>query len=343
MTPPSAQPLRRGLAVAAVTAVAALLAGCGQSAPPAPAAPAGTAPTAAASSAFPVTIQGKEGTATIPARPSRIITAGLQRDTDIALALGVTPVGMAKAASFPSGIAPWVEPVLTGPRPELIDLTGGQPPLETMAALDPDLILAVDDYALADHYDKFSQIAPTVSYREAQNTDTWQESTERIATALGVEDEAAAVIADAEAAVSDAAAANPGLAGKTFSFSVVYSGTVYTVLGSDAAATVLTQLGLQLAPAVAALPESSTKGRAEVSPELLTALDADVVMVSYATPADQAALEANPVFQGLTAVSSGAYFPLDFTVGVALAFPSPLATPYAVEGIVPPLKQALKL
>ncbi|MCO1657050.1 iron-siderophore ABC transporter substrate-binding protein [Pseudonocardia humida] len=331
----------------AVTAAAALLAGCGQgggqdSGQGAPA-PAETAAAPSAASAFPVTVAGKEGTATIPAQPERVVTVGLQRDTDIALALGVTPVGMAKAASFPSGVAPWVEPVLAGEQPELVDMTSGQPPLESIAALDPDVILAVDDYALAEHFEQLSQIAPTVSYAEAQNTDTWQESTQRIATALGVEDKAAGVIADAEAAVRDAAAANPGLAGRTFSFSVVYSGTVYTVLGSDAAATVLTQLGMELAPAVAALPESTTKGRAQVSEEQISTLDADVVMVSYATPADQAALEANPLFQRLSAVSSGAYFPLDFNVGVALAFPSPLATPYAVEGIVPPLKQALKL
>lgn len=329
---------RTRMAAAALAAVGVLLAGCGGGSTTE--APASAAPSAA----FPVSVPGKEGTATLQAKPQRVVTAGLQRDTDIALALGVTPVGIAKAGSFPSGIAPWVEPKLNGTPPELVDFTTGQPPLERIAALKPDVILAVDDYSLANHYEQLSGIAPTVSYAVAQNTDTWQESTQRIATALGVEDKAAEVIAGADKSVSDAAAANPELKGKTFSFSAVFSGQVYSVLPDDAAATVLTDLGLTLAPSAAALPESSTtKGRALVSPEQFSALDADVVIVSYATPADQAAIEGNPLFQRLSGVQQRSYFPLEFTAGVALAFPSPLATPFAVEGIVPPIRQALKL
>lgn len=297
----------------------------------------------AASGLFPVSIPGREGTATIAAEPRRVVAAGLQRDADIALALGVVPVGMARATSFTSGIAPWVETRLGGARPELIDMSGARPPLERIAALAPDLISAVDDYALADHYAEFSRIAPTLSYVEAQNLDTWQQSTTRIARALGREDRAPGAIAATEGAVATAAAENPGLRGRTFSFSVVYSGVVYTVLGGDAAAAVLTQLGLTLAPAVATLPESATKGRAEVSAEQLSVLDADVVMVSYSTPADKAAFETNPLFPTLGAVRRRAYVELDFTTGVALAFPSPLATPYAVNAIVPALNRALAL
>jgi iron complex transport system substrate-binding protein len=326
------------VAATLLAAASLLLAGCGGGTTEAP------ATSAAPSAAFPVTIPGKEGAATIPAQPQRVVTAGLQRDTDIALALGVTPVGMAKASSFTSGVAPWVEPVLKGTTPELVDFSTGQPPLEKIAALKPDVILAVDDYALANHYAQLSGIAPTVSYAQAQNTDTWQESTQRIGTALGAEDKVAGVIAGAEKSVADAATANPELKGKTFTFAAVFSGQVYSVLPSDAAATVLTDLGLTLAPAAAALPESSTtKGRALVSPEQFSALDADVVIVSYATPADQAAIEADPLFQRLSGVQNGGYFALDFNAGVALAFPSPLATPYAVEAIVPPVRKALKV
>ncbi|ODU03276.1 MAG: hypothetical protein ABS81_14990 [Pseudonocardia sp. SCN 72-86] len=299
--------------------------------------------TPAPSGAFPVSVPGKEGTATIPAEPNRLFAAGLQRDADIAIALGVTPVAMAKAASFTSGIAPWVETRLGQSKPELVDMSGAQPPLEQIAALEPDLISAVDDYALANHYAQFSRIAPTLSYVEAQNIDTWQQSTTRIAQALGRETQAPGVIAATEGAIAQAAGDNPGLRGKTFSFSVVYSGVIYTVLPGDAAAVVLTQLGLQLAPSIAGLPESATKGRAQVSAEQLSVLDADVTIVSYPTPAERAAIERNPLFPSLDAVKRGAYFELEFSLGVALAFPSPLATPYAVNGLVPALNRALSL
>lgn len=66
------------------------------------------------------------------------------------------------SAIFRSGIAPWVEAALTAPTPPLLD-TAEAMPFEEIAALRPDLILATDDYALADNFAKLTRIAPTLS------------------------------------------------------------------------------------------------------------------------------------------------------------------------------------
>lgn len=82
-------------------------------------------PPTTGSAGFPVTLVGKEGTATIPAEPQRVVALGLQRDADTALALGVTPIAMAENTFVPNRIAPWVESELAGPKPELLSTTEG--------------------------------------------------------------------------------------------------------------------------------------------------------------------------------------------------------------------------
>ncbi|MGH3801210.1 MAG: hypothetical protein ACRDTD_13935, partial [Pseudonocardiaceae bacterium] len=101
------------------------------------------APPTTSSAGFPLTLVGKEGTATIAAEPQRVIAVGLQRDTDTALALGVTPIAMIENTFVPNRIAPWVESELTDPRPELLSTANGIP-FEKIASLRPDLILATD-------------------------------------------------------------------------------------------------------------------------------------------------------------------------------------------------------
>ena len=89
------------------------------------------------------------------------------------------------------------------------------------------------------------------------------------------------------------------------------------------------------------LPASSTKGKSIVGPERLDVLDADVPILTYITPAQQSKLEANPLFQRLPAVQRGAYIALPLPVSVAMAFPSALSIPYALNKAVPLLAKAL--
>lgn len=328
------RPLSRRLFLVGAAAGAATLglAACGQGADsPAPG-PSGAA-------GFPVTVTGKEGTATIAAPPERVVALGFQRDAETALALGVTPVAMSASVIFPSGITPWAEPVLTNRKPELLN-TGEGLPFEKIAGLRPDVILATDSYELSDAYGRLAQIAPTVSYIGGPDSDTWQQRLELIGKALGRDEQAKQVLADTQNEISQAVTDNPAFAGKVFSFSYVAAGELRALVGDDASVTFLEQLGLMLSPKVAALPESDP-GRSPISPENLSVLDAEVMIVAAQTDDDRKLFESNPLFSQLNAVKNGNYIPIPFPVAAAMGFPSPLSIPYALDEMVPALAKVL--
>lgn len=315
-------------------ALTALLAGCGSGDGPSPDAPAGDG-------RFPRTLVGKEGTATIPRQPERVVTVGFQRDTDTVLALGITPIAMVRHDSFESGRAPWVETALAGARPPLLDGASGLP-FEEIAALRPDLIVATDDYELTTNYAQLAQIAPTVSYVDGVESDTWQQRTEHIGAALGRDEQAQQLVTDTQFLVMQAAMTNPAFAGKTFSRFYAYEGEIRAITGADASVTLLEQLGLKVAPEVAALPQNDTPGRASVSLENLSVLDtADLMLVSYPAPADRTFFESNPLFPQLDAVKNGTYVVFEHSVALALGFPSALSIPYGLDRTVVAIADAL--
>ncbi|MGH8920698.1 MAG: iron-siderophore ABC transporter substrate-binding protein, partial [Actinomycetes bacterium] len=71
-------------------------------------------------------------------------------------------------------------------------------------------------------------------------------------------------------------------------------------------------------------------------------LDADVLILSFSDPKSRTELEANPLFQALPAVKRGSYLPLDQGTAVAMAFPSLLSIPFALDAVVPKLATAAK-
>lgn len=88
------------------------IAACGTSPPAAQGPPAATETTPSADAAFPVTIEHRYGSTTIPDEPQRVVTVGLT-DHDAALALGVTPVATTEwVVPRPGNIFPWAEDAL---------------------------------------------------------------------------------------------------------------------------------------------------------------------------------------------------------------------------------------
>ena len=132
----------------------------------------------AAAQSFPVIIEHALGETTIPAEPKRIVTLGWS-STDAAIALGTVPVGMPsfRSEGWDSDYTPWIEEAVTAmgaPLPEAFDDTGGAP-IEKIAALKPDLILAVYSGITGDEYKLLSQLAPVVAYPTTPWTASWQE------------------------------------------------------------------------------------------------------------------------------------------------------------------------
>jgi iron complex transport system substrate-binding protein len=275
----------------------------------------------------------------VPAAPGRVVACGYLRDTDLALALGANLVGYGENSTFPGGLAPWQKAASAA---KGFDTTNGLP-LTTIDELRPDLILASDDYNLAKDWSDLGKVAPTLGYLKGVGQDSWQQMTTRAGEALGAKRQAATLISQVERKIAAVRSQHPQFAGKTFTFGPVEgNGTIFTTSSpTDASATFFRQLGFALAPGVTHLPASSTPGRAQISMERLDLLDADVLILAYATTGARRQLEADPLFKGLSAVKRGAYIALDFPTAIALAFPSVLSIPYGLNATVPELAAAV--
>jgi iron complex transport system substrate-binding protein len=283
------------------------------------------------------TVAGALGDIEVQGRPTRVVSVGQYRDTDAAVALGVVPLLSPDLTGFvEGGITPWVLDALDGRDLALYDAE--DLPLEQVAAARPELILATDRSSLEDgEYDLLSKIAPTLSWQNGYNRDDWRTTTGRVGEALGLAPEAAGVVSKVEGAITAARSANPRLTGVTFTLGpVTAEGTVNTINSvEDASVRFFNELGLVLSPTVRGLPDASFPGRATVSAERLDLLEADVLMLTYNTPAAKQRMESDPLFTRLTAVREGRYVALDLTDALALGFPSALSIQYAVDTVLP--------
>ena len=281
--------------------------------------------------AFPVSIENKFGTTTVPAEPERVVTIGFN-DLDFVLALGVTPVGTRANLGYDATQRPWAPAAAKG-----LDLpTVGETEidLEKVAALKPDLIVGVYSFIDQQTYDQLSKIAPTLAQTDAyaDGATPWQEQTLLTGKALGREDQAQDVVADVEAEFTQAKQDHPEFAGK--SVAVDYNG----VAGSDHFLMGADDLRSQFFTALGfTVPATSTA----VSNEQLTLLDSDVLVGGGYGPTD--AVATNPLFTSLKAVAEdrtvylGSY--TDDLMG-ALGYGSPLALPYLLEKAEAALGQA---
>ena len=142
-----------------------------------------TSTSAASDTAFHASIKGKFGTTTLTSKPTRVVALSWT-DADFALALGVKPVGIVKVGTATGGIQPWTKTALGSASPTVLDTTDGDP-IEAIAALHPDVILATKDYNLTKSYADLSKIAPVVTYVTGPNNDSWQTDFANAAAALG--------------------------------------------------------------------------------------------------------------------------------------------------------------
>ena len=156
-------------------------------------------PSAEAGTTYPLTLEHKYGSTTIEAAPERIVTVGLL-EQDALVALGVPPVGTTEwfgEHGAPSGRGP---PRRSGRVPEVVgDATAVN--FESIAALDPDVIIALYSGLTPEQYDSLAGIAPTVAQPTAyvDYGIPWQELTRTVGEIVGKPGEADALVPDVEA------------------------------------------------------------------------------------------------------------------------------------------------
>ena len=331
-----------------VTAAAAvlLLAGCttGPTGGSAAQTPAGSAAgaTGADPAAYPVTLKDAFGTATITKEPKRVVTLGWS-DADHVAALGVAPVGAPKVTwgGNKNLSTDWFDKQLAtfgGAQPTRFDDADGNP-IEEIARLQPDLILATNSGITKDEYDKLSKLAPVVAYPKVAYGTPWKESLETIGKALGRTKQAEQVEAKTVAALDAAKAKYPQLAGKTFIYGYI-APTDLSQIGfytpSDLRPQMLTELGMKNAPFVEERAKGSKEFYLTVSAEQAAALKSDVFLTYITEDSEVGAMTKDPLVGQVPAIRSGALVATkDQKVGLTMSSPTPLSIPYMTELFVP--------
>jgi iron complex transport system substrate-binding protein len=313
----------------------ALLAGCGSEASDEP------STASAARGLFPVTIEHKFGETTIKAEPKRIVVVGL-REQDSLLALGIVPVGTTEwFGDHPGAIFPWAKDKLGDAElPTRLSFTDGIQ-YEKVAALAPDLILAIYSGLNRKDYDTLSKIAPVVAQPPGQVDwgSSWQDEITITGKAVGKPEEAEALKAQAEQQLADAAAAHPEFTGQTAAVATPYQG-IYVYGPQDARSRLMTDLGFTFPKELETIGGTEEFG-GQLSDEKADLLDVGALLW-FADPDAAAKLKKHAVYSKLDVRKQGrdVFLPETGTLYEATSFPSVLSIPLLVEQLVPKLAAA---
>jgi iron complex transport system substrate-binding protein len=297
--------------------------------------------------AFPVTVEHAFGETTVEQEPTRVATLGWS-DQDAVLSLGVAPVGATKLTwgGNDAGSSDWFDAEvdeLGADAPVRYDDADGAP-VEEIAKLAPDLILATNSGITEKEYDRLSRIAPVVAYPDAPWTTPWQTSLQMVGDALGRSDLAEQVTEETAGEIAAAREEYPQLQGASLVFAYLTTTDLSTIgvyAPQDPRVSLMNDFGLLNAPVV---DEVVGKGQfyGNLSAERAADLDSDVLL-TYAENADDAKTYADdPLLGRIPAIRQGhAYAEVDKHVGLAVTNPSPLSVPYTIERFLPHVAEAV--
>lgn len=296
---------RRTLTALLAVGAMAALAACGTTDEPA------AESTSTAAGGGPVSITDDRGeTVELDAPATRVVSLEWMQ-TEMLTSLGVTPVGAADVEGYTS----WVGTVvpLDG-EPEDVG-TRGEPSVEAIAGLEPDLIIGVTSSIPEGALEQFERIAPVALFDGADGADPlgYVEDTFRsVATLVGADDAAEQVITDTEARIADnaRAIADAGLEGTPVVFASPYAeGANVTIRmhgPRSAFQAVAVEMGLGSATED---PGDDAYGLSYVDVEGLTALPAETRFLYWGNDDEEdvveTALAGNPVWQSLPFVQQG--------------------------------------
>jgi len=320
------------------TLLVALLAatGCGgasgsSSAPEAPAA------------VFPATVTHEYGQTTLEEAPERVVSLGYT-DQDAILALGTVPVAIREfTGNQPSATWPWAVDRLKGEQPEVLPAEEITP--EAVAALEPDLIVAITANLTREQYDAFTAIAPTVAAPAgtAGGAVSWKDATKLTGAALGLPTEADRMVSEVEEKFLQIEENHPELAGATVLVarpSPTDAGSFMAWSSKDLRGQFLKDLGAQIPADVERLAGDGAYATMPAD-QLVTLDNSDALMVP-GTQAEQAAFAALPGYPQLQLVQESKVVALDDEQSAALAFGSVLSLPAVMDEVAGRLARAVE-
>lgn len=337
LRPLTSRARRAGAALLASTTALALLAGC-------------SASTSASTSegqtgesgSWPITMEHQFGETTIESQPERIVVTGTT-DTDVLLALGITPVAFPQwITEWERGVGPWSIDALGDADPTL--LTFRELDFEDIAAEDPDLILSTGTQLTETDYEKLSGLAPTVAPVEGY-TDAylvpWDVRTVQVGEAVGKKEEAQELVDKAKAGFTDAVQAHPEWEGLTAVTVISMNGEFGVYAPTDNRGRFMESLGFGSTDEAAEITGDEFWGA--VSEERLDLLDtADVIVVLEGNDAAQEAFANSHTFQQLSAVQQGRIVEVtDQDTVMAMSGSTVTSIPYALERLIPAIEKAV--
>lgn len=282
------------------------------------------------------------GETTIPAPPTRVVSAGLTEQDDL-LAVGVVPVAVTDwFGEQPGAVWPWAQPKLGGARPVVLNLDNGIQ-IDRIAALKPDLIVAVNAGLDADTYRRLSAIAPTIPQAGGDAFfEPWKDQARTVARAVFKAGTMNQLIDTVEARFTSIAESNTAFKDRT---AVLLSGTV---TGGTVTATVdgwrtdfLTAMGFRVPDALKSLAGSDGQAAIPLTGLAAALRGADVLIWTTESDAEQAALLADPTIANLGASTRGHNIFTGKDLSGAIAFASPLSYPIVADKLPGLLARAL--
>jgi iron complex transport system substrate-binding protein len=315
-------------AFAAFLAAAVLISACGGGG----SAPAAEAPPTGGGGPFPVTVQHSLGSTVVPAAPQRVVSLGYT-DQDTILALGVVPVAIREfTGNRPAATWPWASARLQGGQPQVLT---GEVSTEAIAALQPDLIVAVSAGLTQEQYATYSRIAPTITQppgADAYQT-AWQDATRLIGTALGKAAEADRLVTDLEARFAAVRAQYPQFAGKRAAVAAASSsgnGHYFVWTSDDNRGRFLTALGFTVPAQFDELADGDFY--ADISGEQLGLLDQNDLVGWITIPGTpNPGISQQTGAAALRVAREGRVVELTEEQGVALSFSSVLSLPTLLD------------
>jgi len=304
---------------------------------------------AAESVSYPISIKHAFGTTIIQKRPERVATVAWANH-EVPLALGIIPVGMARANfgdDDGDGVLPWVTErldQLNGERPVLFD-EGDGIDFEAVAATRPDVILAAYSGLSQTDYDTLSQIAPVIAYPQAPWSTDWREMIRFNSAGLGMRAEGDALIGDIEADINSTLNGHPELKGKSAMFITHLSASDLSIINfyttNDTRVKFFADLGLATPKSVL---EASQPGKfaGSVSAEQIDAFDDVDILVTYGDQALFESLRTNPLTAHMPAVVHQSLVMLGNNPIGNAANPTPLSIRWVLKNYVALLSEAAK-
>lgn len=297
----------------------------------------------------PVTIEHALGTTKIAEKPERVATVNWANH-EVPLALGVVPVGMARADfgdDDGNGVLPWVEDrleELDAETPTLFDETDGVD-FEAVADTEPDVILAGYSGLSQEDYDTLSEIAPVVAYPDTAWGTPWREMIEINSEAIGMKAEGEQLVEDLESEIDSAVDEHPAIKDKSTMFlthvdpSDLSEVNFYTT--HDTRPMFFEDLGMKAPASIEKASDDTDQFSSSVSAEQADVFDDVDIIVTYGGDDLVDSLEGDELLSQIPAVENGAVvnLPGDDPLGTA-ANPTPLSISWVLDDYVSLLADA---